>query len=88
LRYHRNWHLQKKYRITLEEFEAMIEAQDGRCAICSIGLEAGNGRAGAHVDHDHDTGRVRGALCGNCNRGLGMFSDSRAVVERALAYLK
>jgi hypothetical protein len=52
----------------------------GLCAICR---EA----PAAHVDHDHETGRVRGLLCFNCNGALGRFRDRRDLMLAAIAYL-
>ncbi|MBE7189396.1 endonuclease VII domain-containing protein, partial [Jatrophihabitans endophyticus] len=54
--------------------------QNGVCAIC---LEA----PAAHVDHDHETGRVRGLLCFNCNGALGQFRDRPDLMSRAAIYL-
>ena len=61
--------------------------QKGVCPICSAALVFG-GRTGAHVDHDHDTGKVRGVLCCNCNPGLGHFDHDVDVLQRAIDYLK
>lgn len=76
----------RSYGLTQQEFEAMREKQDGRCAICSarIGLK----KYDMNVDHCHDTGRVRGLLCTHCNRGLGGFSDDPGVLEKAIDYLR
>jgi hypothetical protein len=60
----------------------MIEAQGGLCAICEGPLER------PHVDHDHETGKVRGVLCFNCNGGLGKFADSADLLQRAAEYLQ
>src|SRR5699024_496382 len=61
--------LWRKYGMTLEEYELRADAQGGRCLICA--------KPGAQllVDHDHETGAVRGLLCHGCNVGLGWFKD-------------
>jgi hypothetical protein len=61
----------------------MLEAQGSLCLICQGEFTA----SGFHVDHCHSTGRVRGLLCSNCNRGLGMFQDDPNVLRAALSYL-
>lgn len=71
-----------RYGITEAQFLAMLDAQDNRCAICKTEL------AWPVVDHDHQTGRVRGVLCNPCNRGLGQFGDDVSRLESAAAYLK
>jgi len=73
-----------KYGLTAEQYEQRLVQQHGRCAICGI-IPDGWMLA---VDHDHETGRVRGLLCGMCNQGLGMFEDAVEFLERAIAYLK
>lgn len=80
-----NWHRQKKYGITQEQFDSLLAAQENKCAICVSELEA---TKGTHVDHDHETGKVRGILCQNCNRGLGMFKDSSELMSRAILYIR
>lgn len=71
----------RNYGITDEEYDTFVEVQDGRCAICGA-------ETTLHVDHDHQTGRVRGLLCGNCNRGVGCLQDSEFVLESAITYLR
>lgn len=78
--------LKRKYGMTLEQYDEMLAAQGGVCAICG-GPHVGTGGR-YHVDHDHDTGKVRGLLCGPCNTGLGQFKDSSLVMEKAMAYLR
>jgi hypothetical protein len=76
-----------KYGIDRREFDALMKAQGGRCAICKRPF-SGVGAKQTHVDHDHVTGRVRGLLCYTCNVGIGYFNDSVAMLEHAIAYLK
>lgn len=76
----RNYHLRRRYGITVEHFDRMFAEQDNLCAICR---EA----PAAHVDHDHDTKRVRGLLCFNCNGALGQFRDRRDLMLAAIVYL-
>ena len=83
-RYHKNRHLTVNYGITLEEWEAIIADQGGKCPICQRGL---NGEFGTHADHRHSDGVLRGALCSSCNRGLGLFRDDADVLMRAAKYL-
>lgn len=76
----RHYHLQRRYGITAAEVDAMIAKQGGLCMIC-------RSAKAEHVDHDHETGEVRGILCFNCNGGLGQFKDRRDVMGKAIAYL-
>lgn len=66
----------------------MMDAQEGRCAICGRPFPCETGVNGPNVDHDHATGKVRELLCGQCNRGLGSFGDNIASCEAAVAYLR
>lgn len=79
-------HLRRLYGMTLEEFEAMLAAQGGRCAICSA-TEAGGKSGRWHVDHDHLTGSVRGILCHSCNVSIGHFKDDPMLLLAAAEYL-
>lgn len=79
--------LKNKYGITPADYESLLVAQDGCCAICRTDTDP-YGRAKFCVDHDHTTGAVRGLLCNNCNRTLGLFGDDPARLERAAAYLR
>lgn len=64
-----SWRFRTRYGITLDEYEAMLAAQGGRCAIC--GKQAGKRRLS--VDHNHATGKVRALLCIGCNVAVGYF---------------
>lgn len=79
----KNQRLRSSYGITLEEYQRMHGAQNGRCAICGE-PEVGKQLA---VDHDHVTDRVRGLLCQQCNMALGKFRDNPVVLESAIRYL-
>lgn len=81
--YTRRKTLRLRYNLTLEGLAAMRDRQDGRCAICQEPLPEKY-----DIDHDHATGRVRGLLCGPCNRGLGSFRDDTARLRAAVAYLE
>ena len=70
----------KKYGLTWDDYQRMIATQEGRCLICQR-------EARLYVDHDHETTKVRGLLCGSCNSGIGYMGDSIANVRRALEYL-
>jgi hypothetical protein len=74
------------YGITGEQYAALLSYQGGRCAICQRATGASKRLA---VDHDHATGKVRGLLCGRCNRDvLGHLRDDPAALRRAADYLE
>lgn len=73
----------RKYGLSTADYDAMLTAQSGLCAICSNPP----GKIRLHVDHDHETGEVRGLLCAACNRGIGSLRDDPALLLSALAYL-
>ena len=78
----------KSYGLTLEKYELILALQGGGCAICKS-KEAKTKRNGRFcVDHDHQTGEVRGLLCAPCNRGIGLLQDKIEVLESATNYLK
>lgn len=96
----REWHEQKKsgpgsdeyqrnkttqarltrFGITQAEFDRLLTDQDHKCAICRAPDPT-------HIDHDHDTGHVRGILCFNCNTGLGSFRDDPERLIRSAQYV-
>ncbi|HAM41948.1 MAG TPA: hypothetical protein DCP69_11645 [Candidatus Omnitrophica bacterium] len=76
-------HLAKLYGISMEEYDRWLEAQNGRCAIC----EAEPSRRMLAVDHDHETGKIRGLLCTRCNVAIGGLNDNPALLRKAIVYL-
>ena len=83
----RNHHLEKTFGMTQMDFDSMLKAQGGVCAICSTELQDKRGYS-PHIDHCHSTGIVRGILCFNCNAGLGMFKDNIESLKLAILYLE
>jgi hypothetical protein len=67
--------------------ESMLSEQNGVCALCPREISLDVPRS-LHVDHCHETGRVRGLLCHKCNPGLGQFEDDPERLERAAAYVR
>lgn len=81
-RSYRQTYLKAKYGLTIEEFQSMVAAQNGRCAICGCDDRQ------LVIDHNHSSGAVRGLLCNLCNQGLGALQDSEPVLKAALLYLQ
>jgi hypothetical protein len=81
-------YIMQRYGMTLEEYEILLVSQGGVCAIC--GSESSGRDSAKHldVDHDHDTGRVRGLLCHHCNVGMGHFKDDVNLMKAAIQYLE
>lgn len=79
-----NKQMLRKYGLTPQSYAEMLETQEGVCCICS--KECSTGRKLA-VDHNHETGEVRGLLCANCNNGLGRFKDDVGLLKMASEYL-
>jgi hypothetical protein len=80
----------KHYGISQDEYWRLYEAQGGVCAICGQPETRIHKGTPAHmqVDHDHETGAIRGLLCGSCNTALGRFRDNPGLLQRALDYLR
>jgi len=80
----------KRYGISFEQYTKRSVAQNGVCAICrkpETWIVKGT-LALLSVDHDHETGRVRGLLCHSCNLGLGHFKDDALMLRAAANYLE
>lgn len=80
--------LKALYGLTVERYDEMLKAQGGVCAICGNPQKWGKtSRDNLCVDHDHETGAVRGLLCNGCNRAVGFFGDDPVILARAISYL-
>jgi hypothetical protein len=77
--------LKRRYNLTIEELQTLYEKQNHKCAICHQ-TELDLGRK-LNVDHCHKTGKVRGLLCGSCNRALGLLQDRAEICLSAANYL-
>lgn len=71
--------------LTVPEFDALMVSQGNVCAICGV---TDWGLTGPQIDHDHESGAVRGILCVNCNNALGRFQDDPTRIRSAIAYLE
>ena len=79
----REGHLRRTFGITQADYEELLARQGGGCAICG----KKPGKISLHVDHDHETGEIRGLLCVGCNNALGQFHDDAALLDRAISYV-
>lgn len=80
-----NHDLIKRYGITLDEYNTMLDQQRGVCYVCG-GVNS-NGRR-LSVDHNHETGEVRKLLCHPCNASLGSLREDISVLENMINYIK
>lgn len=83
----RKSYYKKHYGIDLEVYDRLLAEQNGCCAICGK-HESENTRGRLSVDHDHTYNYIRGLLCHDCNRGLGLLGDSYEAIKKVLNYLE
>lgn len=81
----RNWHLLHNFGISAAEYGHILSKQNGVCVIC---LRPPGEKRRLAVDHCHEIKKVRGLLCLQCNRGLGLFRDDHEKLVRASMYIK
>lgn len=88
-RVHTDNYLLRVYGIGIKSYEKMLEKQESKCKICKGEgfVMAEHHKLKLVVDHCHDTGKVRGLLCHNCNRALGLLKDDVVALCRAIQYL-
>lgn len=77
--------VKRKYGIDAQDYRKLFENQKGKCAIC--GNEESKGAYVLSVDHDHETKEIRGLLCNDCNRGIGLLGDDVERLKVAVKYL-
>ncbi len=77
----RKCYLKKQYNLTIAQFNQMLIKQNYECAICNDIPKI------LHIDHNHETGKIRELLCGKCNRGIGFLKDSPILLKKAIDYL-
>lgn len=81
--------LRENYRMTPEDFNVLWKSQAGQCAVCLVKMNPrGRKPDAACVDHNHETGEIRGLLCRACNHGIGNLKDDPNVLEAAAVYLR
>lgn len=83
----RRANLKRQYNLTIEQYDEMLSAQDGRCAGCG-NSHPGNKTGVFFVDHCHTTGKVRGLLCLGCNSALGHIKDDIETLKQLIKYLE
>lgn len=82
---HKDSCLRNDFGITLEEYNKMFEEQGGCCKICC--KHQSEQKRALAVDHCHSSGKIRGLLCNNCNKGIGNLQDNLEILSRAFEYV-
>jgi len=88
---YRKHHLRATYNITNEQYDEMLLQQDNKCKICNkeerMPHQSTNKIKGLSVDHNHETGKIRGLLCANCNLMIGHAIESSCILRNGANYL-
>ena len=79
--YNRSLRIKKRFGITMEELAVFCQSQGGRCVLCGATEKL-------VLDHNHETGKLRGLLCGHCNSMIGFARDNIVVLEKAIIYIR
>jgi Recombination endonuclease VII len=75
------------YKFSIEDYNKLLKEQNGKCKICGRTDPGRKGSVRLCVDHDHNTGIVRGLLCYRCNIAIGSFQDDVKILQEAIKYL-
>ncbi len=84
----RKYQLKRDFGLTINDYEAMLEAHGYRCAICNSLFDMDVVARKPNLDHCHKSGKVRGVLCFSCNTSIGKFGDDIEVLKSAISYLE
>ena len=77
----------KEHNITAKQYQEFLNNQNNKCAICGINFSDIKPTS-IHIDHDHNTNKIRGILCLNCNIAIGLFKDNIYALNQAIKYLQ
>lgn len=83
--YFKEYKLKTKYGLCLEDYNKMLSNQDGKCSICKIEFTE---KTTPRVDHNHNSGTVRGLLCHSCNTAIGHLRENVETLKQAISYLE
>lgn len=84
----RNNEIKRRYGINQSDYEKILKSQDGKCAICEKNNIDSEEVRRLSIDHCHETGKIRGLLCSNCNFAIGLMEDDPVILKRAINYLE
>ena len=73
------------YGLTEDDYNRIYDEQKGCCVLC--GKHQSELKLTLCIDHDHETGRIRGLLCSNCNMALGLLKDDVEIMQKAIEYI-
>ena len=80
--------IKRRYSLSIEDYNSMLTKQKCKCKICGKQHDPSLKRGRLYVDHDHDTGKVRGLLCGPCNSAIGYFNHDIKIMAKAIQYMQ
>lgn len=84
----RDWQLRTKYGISLKDYKNMWTEQEGKCKICGKYKPIdGKTIEKLCVDHNHESGKIRGLICFNCNAAIGHFQEDIELLKKAIVYM-
>lgn len=79
----KKWWLKNTYGLTLDQYNEILKSQNYQCALCGLELKVDKQ---THIDHCHETNKIRGILCNHCNLGIGHLRHDPALIRKAALY--